>query len=100
VEDRGLEPLTSCMPCKRSPDVSGNLPQVTATHSSRCTSRCTETENEPNADPLAGFVASLTPADRARLVALLTGQAEGGAVEALSLDRLQTTGKPGEETEA
>ena len=96
----GFEPVTSSTPSNVSPVVSADLSQVTATPSARCTSRCTETGNEPNADPLASFVANLTPADRARLVALLTGQAEGGAVEALSLDRLQTTGKPGEETEA
>jgi len=100
VGPSGFEPLTSCTPSKQPTVASGNLSQLTATPSARCTSRCTETGNEPNADPLAGFVASLTPADRARLVAMLTGQAEGGAVEASSLDRLQTAGEPGEETEA
>jgi hypothetical protein len=96
----GFEPLTSFTPSKKPTVASGNLSQLTTTSSARCTSRCTETGNEPNADPLAGFVASLTPADRPRLVALLTGQAEGGAETASSLDRLQTTGEPGEETEA
>ena len=92
--------MTSSTPSNVSPVVSADLSHVTATPSARCTSRCTETGNEPNADPLAGFVANLTPADRARLVALLTGQAEEGALEASSQDRLQATGEPGEETEA
>ncbi len=70
-----------CTPSKQPTVASGNLSQLTATHSARCTSRCTETGNELNADALAGFVASLTPADRSRLVALLTGQAEGGTVQ-------------------
>src|SRR5208337_3700482 len=75
----GFEPVTSSTPSNVSPVVSADLSQVTTTTSTRCTSRCTEAGTEPNADPLAGFVASLTPSDRARLVALLTGQAEGGA---------------------
>ncbi len=77
----GFEPVTSSTPNNVSPVVSTDLSELTATPSARCTSRCTETGNEPNADPLAGFVASLTPADRARLVTLLTGQAEGGTVQ-------------------
>src|SRR4051794_3015571 len=50
---------------------------VTQSNSSRCTPRCSNNDPEPNADPLASFVANLTPADRARLGALLTGQREG-----------------------
>src|SRR5262249_17511676 len=41
-----------------------------------CTPGCCESGPEPNADPLAAFVANLPPADRARLAALLTGQRE------------------------
>jgi hypothetical protein len=78
IGPRGFEPLTSCTPSYESTVVSGNLSQVTSSGSARCTARCTENGNEANADPLAGFVASLTPADRARLVALLTKQGEGG----------------------
>src|SRR5262245_3916530 len=96
MEDRGLEPLTSCMPCKRSPDLSETLSEVTSTPSARCTPRCTENGNEPNTDPLAGFVASLTPADRARLVALLTGQQEGSDP---SKSTGETSGMSGEGTE-
>jgi hypothetical protein len=43
----------------------------------RCTPRCSNDETEPDADPLATFVASLTPADRVRLAALLGEQSEG-----------------------
>jgi hypothetical protein len=41
--------------------------------------RCTESENEPHGDALAGFVASLTPEQRRRLADLLGGSEEGGA---------------------
>jgi hypothetical protein len=44
-------------------------------------------------------VAGLTAADRARLVALLTGQREGDSAAACLETRPQTTGRPGEETE-
>src|SRR5208337_5156507 len=83
--------------CKAESDPSqaSTISRLTTTTSARCTSRCTETGNEPNADPLAGFVASLTPADRARLVALLTGHGSEGDGPASSQDRHQTTGEPG-----
>ena len=41
VEDSGIEPLTSCMPCRRPRVPSGNLSEVTATADSRCTNGCT-----------------------------------------------------------
>jgi hypothetical protein len=94
-----VEPLTSCMPCKSTPDVSENQPQLTSNPSARCTSRCTENEDEPIGDPLAGLVASLSPADRARLIALLSQQTEGAAVTAPSHEHFQTTGEPGEDTQ-
>jgi hypothetical protein len=53
--------------------------ELTATSSPRCTSRCTENENEPHGDPLAGFVASLTAEQRQRLADLLAGSKEGDA---------------------
>lgn len=78
IGPRGFEPLTSSTPNNESPVASVNLSQVTAISSARCTPRCTENPNEANSDPLAGFVAGLTAADRARLVALLTGLRGGG----------------------
>jgi hypothetical protein len=87
--------------CKAESDPTQQLidPQVASPPSSCCTSRCTEDEDRPNADPLADLVANLTPADRARLVAMLTGQREGDAAAACLEARPPTTGKPGEETE-
>lgn len=41
VEDNGLEPMTSCMPCREHRDLSGNLSGLTATEDSRCTTGCT-----------------------------------------------------------
>jgi hypothetical protein len=52
--------------------------QVTHPESAICTPVCTNPAKEPNADPLAEFVASLTAEQRQRLVALLTGKREGG----------------------
>jgi hypothetical protein len=53
--------------------------EVTSSHSLRCIARCTESEETANADPLAGFVASLTPEQRKRLADLLVGSKEGDA---------------------
>ncbi len=44
--------------------------------SSACTPACTETASKAHDDPLAAFVGHLTPADRARLAALLAGSGE------------------------
>ena len=72
----GFEPTTSRPPDKTHPDVTENSQEVTPTPSHRCTPRCSNNA-APNADPLAVLVASLTPEQRARIAALLTGQAEG-----------------------
>ena len=74
----------------RTPDVQLGYPNVvtrkaqsgkelTATPSARCTPRCTENEIDPHGDPLAGFVASLTPPQRQRLADLLAGSKKGDA---------------------
>jgi hypothetical protein len=50
--------------------------------SDRCTSRCTSNAENANPDPLAQLAAvllALSPADRARLVAMLTEQGETDA---------------------
>ena len=41
VEDDGVEPTTSCMPCRGHRVPSGNLSGLTATEDSRCTTGCT-----------------------------------------------------------
>ena len=53
--------------------------ELTTSDHFRCTPCCTENEKEHHADPLAGFVASLTPEQRERLAKLLTGSREGDA---------------------
>jgi hypothetical protein len=53
---------------------------LTASDSSACTSACTSEAKNGQIDPVAALAAALLtlpPADRARLAALLTGQAEG-----------------------
>jgi len=75
----GSEPTTSRPPDKKLCGAIDNQHRVTSYDSSRCTPRCNELEAEPNADPLAAFVASLTLEQRRSLAALLTGQREGGA---------------------
>ncbi len=57
----------------------GTAKELTSSDFARCTARCTENENEPHGDPLAGFVASLTPEQRRRLADLLAGSKEGDA---------------------
>jgi hypothetical protein len=61
-------------PLQRKPDASGLQ--------SGCTTGCTIEAENTNADPLAGIAATLlalSPADRARLAAMLTGQNESDA---------------------
>jgi len=57
--------------------VSENLPEVTATPSVSCTNACTSKAETTTADPLADFVASLTPEQRRRLADLLINRKEG-----------------------
>jgi integrase len=62
--------------CKAgSPDFQESTPvEVTASPSGCCTARCTSEAENANADPLAAFVSSLTPEQRARLIALLASE--------------------------
>ncbi len=41
MEDNGVEPMTSCMPCREHRVPSGNLSGLTTTEDSRCTTGCT-----------------------------------------------------------
>ena len=79
METKGIEPSTSWLQTRSLSVISGDNKEVTSLDSARCPARCTESEETANADPLAGFVASLTPEQRQRLADLLAGNKEGGA---------------------
>jgi hypothetical protein len=80
----GLEPVTPSVSSNRNPDATLEGKGLAATPPDRCTTRCTgraETANAGTVETLAAALLSLSPADRARLAALLLGQqAEGKAV--------------------
>jgi hypothetical protein len=61
------------------PNESTTAQQVTSSSFARCPARCTESQETANADPLADFVASLSPEQRKRLADLLAGSKEGDA---------------------
>jgi hypothetical protein len=80
----GLEPVTPSVSSKGIIDASGNQQGLTADTSDRCTIRCTSEPQPANAgtvEALAAALLTLSPADRARLAALLVagqqGQPEG-----------------------
>ena len=82
MEDRGVEPLTSCMPCKPVRVLSGHRERLVSTGKAACTAACTS-DREINkageadthtAGPLASLTADiskLSEADRKRLLAML-----------------------------
>ena len=76
---RDSNPRHPACKAESSPTESTTAQQVTSSDSLRCPARCTESEETANADPLAGFVASLSPEQRQRLADLLAGSKEGGA---------------------
>ena len=47
MEDNGVEPMTSCMPCREHRVLSENLSGLTATEDSRCTTGCTSETKKP-----------------------------------------------------
>jgi len=73
LETTGIQPPTAWLQTRSSSVATGVGKEVTSSQLSRCTAGCTETEIEPNTDPLASFVASLTDEQRLRLVPILIG---------------------------
>jgi hypothetical protein len=76
-QDLNLQPL--------APESNGDALQavidqrVKPTKSAVCTPVCTNTPNEPHQDPLADFVANLTPEQRQRIADLLVSSKEEDA---------------------
>jgi hypothetical protein len=78
----GLEPVTPSVSSKGRPDASEANKGLAEQAPNGCTSGCTDKENIEQPDRLAALAAallSLSPADRARLAAMLLSQQEGGA---------------------
>lgn len=73
VETKRIELSTSCVQSREHPVVSDATKGLTDNQSFACTTACTSGPEIAKTDPLAGFVASLTPEQRRRLVALLIG---------------------------
>ena len=81
VEDRGVEPLTSCMPCKSPAVLSDIGERLTSSTKAACTTACTSepktvkagANDARDADPLAVLTAALnlSKADRQRLLVML-----------------------------
>ena len=82
VEDRGVEPLTSCMPCKPDTVVSDHGERLTSSEELACTAACTSepktvkagANDARDADPLKILAAEalrLSNADRQRLLVML-----------------------------
>jgi hypothetical protein len=82
VEPTGIEPATSWMQTSVSPIVSEDSKQLTPPPSVACTNACTNEAKTVNVDALiegdtlaqlALDLAKLSPSDRQRLAAMLTG---------------------------
>jgi hypothetical protein len=72
--------VTPSVSSKGALDASGNQQGLAASLSGACTNACTnspKTGQTLTVEALAAALLALPPADRARLAALLTGQAEG-----------------------
>jgi hypothetical protein len=72
--------VTPSLSSKSLSDVSVESKRLTTIDNSACTPACTNEGKNEQTDPvnaLAAALLSLSPADRARLAALLLGQAEG-----------------------
>jgi hypothetical protein len=73
----GLEPVTPSVSSKGIPDVSESSKGLAKSSPYACTAACTNSTDSPQADPveaLASALLALSPADKARLAALLLGQ--------------------------
>ncbi len=77
MEDNGVEPMTSCMPCREHRVPSGNLSGLTATEDSRCTTGCTS-ETKKDRRSRSKAVADTAPAP-----APAVESSEGGFAKAL-----------------
>jgi hypothetical protein len=76
----GLEPVTPSLSSKNISNLSGANKELAASRDSGCTGGCTseaKTQETDQVGALAAALLSLSSSDRARLAALLTGQAEG-----------------------
>ena len=94
MEPTGIEPATSWLQTRESTVASVDSKALTPTPSAACTSACTSEAENANADALdadqgdtlatlAAALLTLSPADRERLAAMLTGhqgESEGKAV--------------------
>jgi hypothetical protein len=73
--------MTPSLSCRSISDASDKDKGVTAIAESGCTAGCTSFEKSDQTDPLAAIAAAvnaLSPEDRERLAAVLTGQKERG----------------------
>jgi hypothetical protein len=72
--------VTPSLSSKGSPDTKETDKGLTATAPNACTPACTNEAKSEQTDPVAALATvllSLSPADRANLAALLSGQADG-----------------------
>src|SRR5262249_5942767 len=77
VEPTGIEPVTSALRTQRPASASDAGSTLTAPPAAACTTACTaepEAANAGKLDALAAELRKLSPADRARLAAMLLGQ--------------------------
>src|SRR6266704_330097 len=78
----GLEPVTPSVSSKGRCHASDSSKGLAEGDPAACTSDCTSEPENAHADPLetlAATLRNLSPADRARLAAMLTGQGEADA---------------------
>jgi hypothetical protein len=76
----GFEPVTPSVSSKGRHDAGGAVKGVTSSESGACTAACTSEPETDHADPVATIAAALSalsPADRARLAALLMSGVSG-----------------------
>ena len=81
MEPTGIEPVTSRMPFLGQCDASKADKGLAASGADRCTAGCTSEPKPEQTDPLAPLAAALlglSAEERARLVAMLLGQQQGG----------------------
>jgi len=76
----GLEPVTPSVSSKSPLNANENQQGLTAGPSDRCTTGCTASQDiskNLTLQDLAAALVNLSPAERAKLAAMLTGEAKG-----------------------
>jgi len=88
VEDTGLEPVASCMPCCGSIVPNDNPPEVTASHCDGCTTGCTSGTEKAVLKPFEAWTGATGSDGFAAALLMIAGLPLSDADKAEAVKRL------------